>query len=434
MFLFTSKKVFGKKHSRKCLIFYVKIWLDFIWFFVFYCYKSFVCCLFIFIFFIMKKFLFLLSWFVLPLISVSNVFAQDADIQEIEETEIVEEQVDAELHNTTQVWQANLVDVYFWFCNDSVENLTESLNAAVELWKPFRVCLMIYNTDKENDAFLDVTFVNWWKNEAWYNVCWLTSLNEFITSWELWNLTIPADNYLIKEFEVTFPVGYDWEQHTCIGISSVDQNPQEVWWLKILARRAYYASFFVWWGDWLKNLLTVKDVQTKLDENGNLTLSFNVNNEWNMENSYEIEWSMKWLFNFQKDFLAVSGRVIPWGSEYVEIPLGSLPSYGWLFKINFTIKWTPYFSYDISNAKIDPSLLDPKTFGFSTSYFKMPWLIFGIVIVFLILIIFMFRRPKQKVVYVQQPTQQPMQQPAQWQQPQQSAQQYTQPRSPNKMQ
>jgi len=386
----------------------------------------------------MKKFLFLLSCLALPFITLSNVLAQDIETQDVETTKKVENKIDTKEHNAAEVWQADLVDVYFWFCNNWADDLTESLNAAVDLWNPFRVCLMLYNTDKEHDAYLDVSFVNGWKNEAGYNVCGLTSLNDFITSWELWNITIPADNYLIKEFEVTFPIGYDWEQHTCIGISSVDQNPQEVWWLKILARRAYYASFFVWWWDWLKNLLTTSNVETKLDENENLILSFNVNNEWNMENSYEIEWTMKWLFNFQKDFLAVSGRVIPWGSQYIEIPLGSLPSYGWLFNINFTIKWTPYFAYDISNAKIDPSLLAPKTFEFSTSYFKMPWLIFGIAIVFLILIILMFRRPKQKVVYVQQQpvAQQPMQQPVQptqWQQ-QPSAQQYTQPRSPNRMQ
>lgn len=431
----------------------------------------------------MKKLLYLLlSLMVFPFVTFADVLPEpfeDPDIhqvinsdEEIEVPEVIEETTEDEdevpeaieettsnervsnttnrpetnIENTTDEvkWQADLVSVYFGFCNNWVEDTTESLNAAIELWKPFRVCLMLYNTDKENDAYLDVSFVNWWRNEAWYNVCGLTSMNDFITSWELWNIVVPADNYLVKEFEVTFPIGYDGEQHTCIGISSVDQNPQEVWWLKILARRAYYASFFVWWWDWLKNLLDIDNIQTKIDENNNLILSFNVTNKWNMENSYEIEWAMKWLFNFQKDFLAVSGRVIPWGSEYVEIPLGSLPSYGWLFKINFTIKWTPYFAYDISNAKIDPALLEPKTFDFNTNYFKMPWLIFGIVLVFLILFILMLRRPKAKVVYVQQPQQpvqpqqptqvQQPQQPQQPVQPQQPTQDYTQPRSPNRMQ
>ena len=409
--------------------------------------------------FTMKKLLYLLlSLMFFPFLTLADVLPEpfdnpdDTQIEEIitsNEDEIpttIEESTDNETadnnvskqeptktETTNEVkWQADLVSIYFGFCNNWVDNLTESLNAAVDLWTPFRVCLMLYNTDKENDAYLDVNFVNWWKNDAWFNVCGLTSMDNFITSWELWNITIPADNYLIKEFEVTFPIGYDGEQHTCIGISSVDQNPQEVWWLKILARRAYYASFFVWWWDWLKNLLDIDNVQTKLDENDNLILSFNVNNKWNMENSYEILWSIKWLFNFQKDFLAVSGRVIPWGNEYVEIPLGSLPSYGWLFKINFTIKWTPYFAYDISNAKIDPNMLETKTFDFNTNYFKMPWLIFGIIVIFLILVILMLRKPKQKVIYVQQSSQ--GQQPQQTQQPQQSAQQYTQPRTPNNMQ
>jgi len=379
-------------------------------------------------FFTMKKLLYLLlSFMVLPFTTFADVlpepFDDPEDIPEViiseGEDEIpvaIEESTEngtvsnetakqetVKNETTNEIKQADLVSVYFGFCNNWVENTTESLNAAVELWKPFPVCLMIYNRDKENDAYLDITFVNWWKNDAWYNVCGLTSMDGFISSWELWNIVVPADNYLIKEFEVTFPIGYDGEQHTCIGISSVDQNPQEVWWLKILARRAYYASFFVWWWDWLQNILDVDNIQTKVDENGNLILSFNVDNKWNMENSYEIIGSMKWLFNFQKDFLAVSGRVIPWGSEYVEIPLGLLPTYGWLFKINFAITWTPYFSYDITNAKIDSNFLKPKTFEFSTNYFKMPWLIFGIIIIFLILVIFIFKKQKTKVVYVKQP-------------------------------
>lgn len=384
----------------------------------------------------MKIFLFLLSCLVLPTLSISSVLAQDIEtsqkieptneVETVQELEIQESETQNEEVTTSNDnwWQAALSSVYFYFCNNGLENTTNSLNAAVELWKPFRVCMMLYNMDKENDAYLDLSFVRWLKNEAWYNVCDLQSLDEFVTSWSFWEVVIPADNYIVKEFEVTFPIGYDWEQPTCIGLINVDKHPNDVWWLKMVERKVYYASFFVWWWDGLKNLLSISDLETKLDENGNLTLSFYVKNDWNMENSYDIQWNIKWLFNFQRDFSAVGGRVIPGHSEYVEIPLWELPSYGWLFKINLKIDGTPYFSYDISNAKIDPAMLEPKTFEFSTKYFKMPWLICGIALFFIILIILLLRRPKQKVVYVQQP-QQPVQpqnpnyqQPVQPQQPQ----------------
>jgi len=378
----------------------------------------------------MKKFLFLLSFLALPFILISNAFAQDVETSNINEPQV--SQTESDEHITVledNWWQASLSSVYFSFCNNWVENPTDSLNAAIELWQPFRVCMMLYNVDKENDAYLDLSFVVWWKNEAWYNVCGLQSLWEFVTSGELWQVVVPADNYLIKEFEVIFPFGYDWEQHTCIGVSSVDRNPQTVWWLKVLERKVYYASFFVWWWDGLKNLLSISDLQTNLDENKNLVLSFYVKNDWNMENSYDIQWNIKWLFNFQRDFLAVSGRVIPWHSEYVEVPLWALPSYGWLFKINLKINGTPYFSYDISSAKIDPAILEPKSFEFNTSYFKMPWLICCIALFFIILIILLFRRPKQKVVYVQQP-QQPVQPTQQSQYNPQNYQQPVQPQQP----
>lgn len=388
----------------------------------------------------MKKFLFLLSCLVLPALSISNVLAQDIEasqeiepineVETVQEPEIQESETQNEEVTTSNDnwWQADLSSVYFSFCNDWIDNTTNSLNAAVELWEPFRICMMITNTDKVNDAYLDLSFVVGTISEAWSKLCQLDSLAGFVTKGELWQTIVPADNYLVKEIEVTFPFGYDWEQMTCFGLSSIDRNPSNEGWLKLLTRRVYYASFFVWWWDGLKNLLSVSDLQTKLDENDNLILSFNVKNEWNMENSYDIQWSIKWLFNFQKEFSAVSGRVIPWGSQYIEIPLWELPSYGWLFKINLKINGTPYFSYDISNAKIDPAMLEPKTFEFSTKYFKMPWLICGIALFFIILIILLLRRPKQKVVYVQQP-QQPVQpqnpnyqQPVQPQQPMQPQQ------------
>lgn len=384
----------------------------------------------------MKKFLFLLSCLVLPFVTFAEEESLTAE-NDIDSTPdaVTEQEVNLQKDTVTPSestnddwWQAALSSVYFYFCNNGLENTTNSLNAAVELWKPFRVCMMLYNMDKENDAYLDLSFVRWWKNEAWYNICELETLDEFVTSWSFWEVVIPADNYIIKEFEVTFPIGYDWEQHTCIGLINVDRHPNNVWWLKMVERKVYYASFFVWWGDGLKNLLDISDIQTKLDENNNLTLSFYVNNLWNMENNYDIHGNIKWLFNFQRDFVAVSGRVIPWAGEYVEIPLGELPSYGGPLKINFDINWTPYFSYDISNAKIDPTILEPKIFSFTVKYFKMPWLICGVILFFIILIILLLRRPKQKVVYVQQP-QQPVQpqnpnyqQPVQPQQPMQPQQ------------
>ena len=114
----------------------------------------------------------------------------------------------------------------------------------------------------------------------------------------------------------------------------------------------------------------------------------------------------------------------PGKSQFIEVNLWSLPSYGWKYNIDFTINGTPYFSYDISNANVDPARLEPKSWGFSTNIIKMPWLILAVAVIFILLLIVLFKKPKQKVVYVQQQPQQPIQQQ---QVPQQPAQQYTQP-------
>lgn len=350
---------------------------------------------------------------------------------------VSEESID---ENKELINQADLVDVYFWFCNEWIDNITDTLNAAVEQWKPFPVCLVLFNSNTEYPAYLDISLVFGVKWSDWSDVCWLESMDKFITSWQLWQVEIPADNYLIKEIEITYPFWYDWEQKACIWVSSVDQNEKdEAWGLILLARRVFQASFFVWAADWIKNLLDISNLETNFDDNWELIMSFFVENKGNMENTYEIAWYVKWLLKYKKDFLATSGKVSPWNNQFVELNLWSLPSYGWKYNIDFTINGTPYFSYDISNANVDPARLEPKSWEFSTSVFKMPWLILAVVVIFILLLIVLFKKPKQKVVYVQQQPAQPIQpqQPVQPQQVQaqqsmqQPAQQYSQPVQPS---
>jgi type II secretory pathway component PulF len=62
---------------------------------------------------------------------------------------------------------------------------------------------------------------------------------------------------------------------------------------------------------------------------------------------------------------------------------------------------TPFFSYDISKSNIDPTLLEEKTFDASTTYFQMPWMILLFVIMFILIIYLLFRKPKK--VYISAP-------------------------------
>ena len=275
---------------------------------------------------------------------------------------------------------------------------------------------MFYNSS-DRDVTLKVDLSNAFVDVDWTNSCTLDfSFYNFLTSWELWVFTIPADNYITKEFEITFPLWYEWNQMWCLSYRAVDPDFNGDDWIAITVRKWFYMNFFVWSLNWIKNELIVNDLNTNVDDNGDLILSFWVENTWNMEDKFDIQWAVKWLFWYNKKFEIVSWQVAPSKSQYIEANLWSLPSYGWKFNIDFSINATPFFSYDISNANVDPSWLEPKTFDFWTTYFKMPWLILVVVVIFILLLIVLFRKPKQKVVYVQQP--QIPQQPVQPQQPQ----------------
>ena len=396
----------------------------------------------------MKKFLFLLSFILLPFVTFAQENVGIDNVEEIAvldvanldgwntvdstnilDADVVSEDVDVvsdeknddiqinEISENENVFNdASLEDIRFWFCNDWLEDLTFSFNSAVVQWKPHRICVALYNVNTSNPAFLNVDMVFWELAWDWSDACSMKSMSDFISSWSLWQIEIPPENYITKEFDITYPFWFDWEQKACLTFTTVDRNPENDWWLKFVSRRAYYMTFFVWWWDWIINSLDISDLKVVQNEKKDLILSFLVNNIWNMENSYNISWIMKWWFNYNKEFTALSWRVTPWGSEYVEINLWLLPSYGWKYNIDFTINWTPYFSYDISNLDIDESLFSPKSFSFSSSYFVFPWILLLVVVIFILLLIVLFRKPKQKVVYVQQP--QVPQQPVQPQQPQ----------------
>lgn len=359
------------------------------------------------------------------------------EIEEIEEIEENEEIEEIDINWFTDWWMSMLA---YWFCNEWFDNVTDSLNAAITQQTPFKVCF-IWENYADVDLTIEASLVSTTQSDLWNDVCWLdTGFQSFLTSGELGIITIPADNYVIKEFDITFPLWYEWTQKWCLVYSMYKKNDDEWWvWLKVVMRKWLPMNFFVWAIDWIKNELTVTDLTTRFDENKDLILSFYVENTGNMENTFEIQWAVKWLFWYNKKFEIIDWQVAPNGFQYVEVNLWSLPSYGWKYSIDFTINGTPYFSYDISNANVDPARLEPKSWEFSTSVFKMPWLILAVVVIFILLLIVLFKKPKQKVVYVQQqPTQpiqpqQPMQpQQVQPQQPmQQPTQQYSQPVQPS---
>lgn len=326
---------------------------------------------------------------------------------------------DSWLHEIWDDWW--MMRVSFGYCNEWLDNLSQTLNYAINQWTPFKVCFMLWNSANQDIKVQVrlVDLVNW--------LCSVTrqSIHQFVSEDDLESLkeiTIPAWNYVVKEFSILYPVWIEWDQWACTIFNIIKDEVSSAT-ISTIVNRAYPMKFFVWTLDDIKNEITVDNVELSLDDNKDLIMNFDIKNEWNLENLVELSGTISNIFGYSKKFSIEWWHVLPGGVWHVTANLGSIPSYGWLFNIDFKAFATPYFSYDISKSSIDPSLIEMKTFEFNTSYFQMPWLIFAIAIIVILLIITLFRKPKQNVVYVQAP-QQPM--PNQgYQQPQ-----YTQPQQP----
>lgn len=399
----------------------------------------------------MKKLVYLLSILLLPFVSFADLLPEPNDINWIIDNDelisekdiaslddkIIEEDINTENVSNeedhvlrdinvtaTQVnwdenWDENLHEIWddlwmkwlsFWYCNEWIDSLSETLNYAVNEWTPFKVCFMMWNS-ANRDIKVRIRLVDLVDGVCSVNN---TSILQFVSQEDIEEfdeITIPAWNYVIKEFNVLYPIWIQWDQSACT-IFNIIRDTEIQWNITAIVNRAYPMHFFVWGLKDVKNIVTVDNIELLLDDNKDLIMNFDVKNEWNLENLVELSGTISNMFGYSKKFSIEGWHVLPGSFWHVEANLWSIPSYGWLFNIDFKAFATPYFSYDISNSNIDPSLIEMKTFDFATTYFKMPWLIIAIAIIVILLLITMFRKPKQKVVYVQQPGQpvQPQQQ------------------------
>jgi len=143
-----------------------------------------------------------------------DIVSENSEIEEInldnEENSIEENDFDGEIDDEKDDFDP-LKWLYFGFCDQWLESPTRSYNGAWTQWEPFKMCAVIYNgSDRDITVQVDLTNAIVDEND-WTNSCTLDySFWDFLTSGTLWRTTIPADNYVIKEFEITFPLWFDW--------------------------------------------------------------------------------------------------------------------------------------------------------------------------------------------------------------------------------
>ena len=384
----------------------------------------------------MKKLVAILSIFLLPCMAIWDVLPEpeifNNDLDEKIQDEEIQEEIVWETQNNTMTydtdnqintvasnsWAKNdswidddssitntnnnfkwLAAIEFWFCNEWTDNLSSNLNYAVNIWQPFKVCALFHNKSNQ-DITIHVDIVDGATSAQWDKTCDFSSTNiqNFINKADikdLENVVIPAGDFLIKEFELTFPIWLEWTQSACYTYYIPNENGWSM--ISTIITNWSFMDFFVWSLGDIKNEIITEDIKTYLNSNNELNLDFVLSNIWNLENTIKIEWSISNIFWFKRDF-SLDWKELElnaWASTPVSIQLWSLPNYWGLFNIKFTVTSTPFFSYDISKSDIDPSLLEDKIFTVTTTFSQMPWLIFILVVMFIIILILLFRKPKK---------------------------------------
>lgn len=333
----------------------------------------------------------------------NTIITEDTD--NIIDTEINDEVAEEEYAEYVWLW-----NIHFWFCDQWVDNLSKWLNIAIEQWKTSEVCIAFYNDAKE-DITINIDYTILGVDQDWWPSCSIdNSFEQYIENIDqIKQLVIPWWELVQTSMKLNFPIWIEWDLWWCLAFSLEDDQWDNNWgwWIMIstIFRRAFHMHFFVGWIQDIKNELEITNIETYLNWNKEVILKFDITNTWNLENSLEISWDISNMFGYKKDFIVEWWRIMPNRTLPIEINIWTIASYGWLFNIDININSTPFFSYDISNSSIDPTLLKSKEFTASTTFFQMPWLIIIIVVIVILLIITIFRKPKEKVVYVQTPQQ-----------------------------
>lgn len=298
-------------------------------------------------------------------------------------------------------------DVKFWFCNEGLDNTTTTLNSAIDQWTPFKVCA-VWQNNGPTDVKVHVDLADITKTQQWSKACGLTTeFEQFVNPKDLKQLkdfVLPAGNNVIKEFDVTFPIWIDGQQWWCFAYSVSQANKEQAM-LWVVIRSATWMDFFVGSLENIKNEFKTENTTTSLDWNKDLIMKFDLVNIWNLENDIVMTWNITNMFWFSKSVSVDVWKMTPGMTKPIEMNLWSIPSYGWLFNINLNLSAKPYFSYDISNSSIDPTLLETKTITIKNTFFQIPRLIIWGALLIIILLVLVFKKKKPQVVYIQQPQQ-----------------------------
>ena len=306
-------------------------------------------------------------------------------------------QSDTEMQNS--VW-SKLGWVYVRFCNNWLEDLTTKVSWTIWQMEKWKICIVAQN-DTSNDVTINFSFFSTSVTDAWHTACNQTMENvfgSFIDTPQI-QLDVPAWEYIVHNFNIQFPLWIEWKQEWCLFYTNADAGNTDRA-INIIVWKAMFLEYFVWDPGEVVNDLQLKILKKEI-VNNELIIEVWAENQGNIDLKTELQGSLTNIFKIKKDF-STTGEVVKVNETFIfPLNFGQLPNYKWLFNIDITAKHAPHFNLDISNFKIDESVLAEKETSISSFYFAIPWVSLIIILVIIILIILATRKGKQKVLYVE---------------------------------
>ncbi len=310
--------------------------------------------------------------------------------------------------------ETSLNSIRTYYCNDWLDEskLTDSLSIIARPWEEKEICIIQFNLGSED-------IYSWWafpENKLFSNWRWCDDQNsrgnafaKFMKPFPEDKVKIPAKWYVIRKTTIKFPIWVKGMQYWCFAFGEATPPSTDWSMFNILVRRVNYVSVLVAW-DWeIKSEILVKNISTRTWEDKKISIGFDIENKWSVEEAIDLDVSFSNMFWYTKNF-SVTWLVL-WVNTSLKIDtkdfgnLLELPRYKWPFKVNIQAKHKPYFNFDISNAWIDSKILAWWSKNITKSIFIFPTIPFFWLLLFILLIYLAFFK-KAKIVVQQAPSQQ----------------------------
>lgn len=308
--------------------------------------------------------------------------------------------------------EADMNAVSMWFCNEWVDNLkmVEDI-IAVDPGKEKSLCLYIANNWDKKMIF-EYWFTEWGTTPEWTHMCTTEASNDnkfamLIPYTKERKVTIEAQSSQTVQENIIIPPGMSGLQLGCLVFNLMVPENTNMWGMfSMKVRKSRNLDILIWWESMVKSHITFlamtwwsfstnKKIFAEVDDTNNMKLSFQIKNDGNVSQNVSISWKIYNALWFQKDFVA-NNMISPWITTKIDVDVGILPVYKWLFNIKMNVKNDPKFLFEVLSEKLKQPWYSIETWSIFV-FSRIRVIICVLILVYIIKKIFFSRKKKNNI-------------------------------------